>query len=697
MIFKMKPKSLMLGTFFLTVFLALLIQPKEVYATDYVAQVATNVSGSYVNSTSNSSQGGSSTITNGVNRQRTGYLCYLLNADGSQIPGLEAYAFRSPGCSEAELPNSIWYCWDRNEYYTINGWVEGVVARWNLTPWYCVPDSNGKDKVVSNEPDIKAWLKDEVQVTVDGATITTCNAAKFVADYFGNEAANRFVNDEYILVIETLMNFQYSEADASGTSGFVLTPAIQAQIMVDCVEEADEIIPDLTNAALIAICNDLSITPATRQAFIEYVAGQAYQQVIDILEAENGGISTGTGRVYKGDPVIGTVPNLIDYKYNVANTETTVFNSYTNGAACHAEKIATSEAGFVKYTGGTGALSDYHVFNTGVAMMIVHGTPVGQSTYDESKDTTPAKPPKESDGVTKIIKTYRTKDADGTLHHVHNYSESQLSNQICIEDEPEYKVVAWAAKPTQVSGVTGLNWDTKILPASQKGTTPTSVTLNDGLNYLYVLLEKEDTPTGDGPAEANYILSQSTIARHINLKTPDNETVNGVTMKNILDQTFKWNIPSILTEGETTPTCPGHTWYHADSDLTDCGNKTKKGCNMSCGACSPSCTTNHNGKGHLATCDTTKCEISHTHTSSCDTSVCTTDHNGQGCTSHQTGCTWNTDCCGGHTATCTWGQWHDDDLIRGLKRNNLTAKDYEAPIRCYFFTHFFIREIYNTF
>lgn len=151
-----------------------------------------------VDSTGDNSSGGTEKVVNGATVGRTGYLCYMLTVDGATVPGTDAVALKSPGYT-GDLAGSGWKCLARQGGYTASTW--SGTAPWNLAPWQAPPE--GSKECVTNEPDIRAWMLEE---TSSG----TPNAMNFVANICGEEVADKFGADEYILVIETIMNFQYS-------------------------------------------------------------------------------------------------------------------------------------------------------------------------------------------------------------------------------------------------------------------------------------------------------------------------------------------------------------------------------------------------------------------------------------------------------------------------------------------------------
>lgn len=332
-----------LGLFIIT---AIFSNSIQTYATDRDAQEKAAVESivAQYNGTSSSTHGGTSAITNGVSYTRTGYLCYLLTKDGSPT-GDPAYAFYSPGYNG--IAGSKWICTSRRGH-SVSSWRAEVP--WGVTPW-----ENGGSP--SNEPKIKEWA---LTIGVDGKP----NAQQFVFKTWGVEAEKSFQSDEYILVIETIMNFQYSISGGSSVG-------ISVETRKDIRSEA------LAKAANIVKPNGGPLN-SQEESVRQQIANGIYSQVITKLMET--GFTDGGSRTFTSDPLIGTVPNLIQYK-----GQSTVFNSYTNKVAPHAEKIKVSEAGFTAYTGsGSNQLSDSEVQSYGVAMLIIHCKNDAIHTYSTS-------------------------------------------------------------------------------------------------------------------------------------------------------------------------------------------------------------------------------------------------------------------------------------------------------------------------
>lgn len=388
-----------------------IITPMDVYAeseAELTNSAVDSILTSY-NGTSDSNRGGNSAIPNGVSYTRTGYLCYLLTKDGATT-GDPAYAFASPGFSA--ISGSKWVCTSRRGQ-SVSGW--SGEAFWGVTPW-----CNGGSP--SNEPQIRDWF---LKPTSDG----TPQALQFVQDCWGEKAARSFQSDEYILVIETIMNFQYSIAGGSGSGSG--SAGIPRQVL-------NQISKDATKQA-IAIVEKLNIQGSSQAAVIQGIARTIYNRVVSSLQKSG---YSGGNRTFTSDPLIGTVPNLIQYKNG-----SKVFDSYTNKVAPHAEKIRVSEAGFTAYpSSGPNQLTDSEVQSYGVAMLIIHCKNDAIHTYWEPNGS-PGNPEPRLPGKTgtcNIVKGYYKENlTTGAKESLGVYSELDVTSNIIVSSEPDFELVEY--------------------------------------------------------------------------------------------------------------------------------------------------------------------------------------------------------------------------------------------------------------
>lgn len=147
------------------------------------------------------SGGGAGThyIKNGVSQSRLGYLCYPVMAEGgAAVPGGSAEFFTAPGWNPVSGSKSMLE--PRRGQYGAPGGISGA-APWNLTPFNVSEGNN----YTTNMPQIKQWFQ------------TGGQGGDFVEKYWGEEIAEKFSSGDVVLVVETVMNFQYSKGSGGAT------------------------------------------------------------------------------------------------------------------------------------------------------------------------------------------------------------------------------------------------------------------------------------------------------------------------------------------------------------------------------------------------------------------------------------------------------------------------------------------------
>lgn len=519
---------------------------------------ADSAAGAIIDSLGRGSTAGTSTIQKGISYTRTGYLCYLLTKDGNPIPSMTAQAFRSPGCVLHDGTLSI--AKSRKGNYTADSFVGDA-------PWGCPPfgNSDSYGNVTTNEPTIKAWL------AAKDATGNS-NAVNFVHQTWNNSSYDeKFMDDEYVLVIETMVNFQYSVPDGSAGSSTDAGSTSGGMTKAEAIAYID----NLPNDTLVQAARDahasayLDIYDYYDNAINNYMAGRATEirtkdgfRVIDVLTAKeyrdnaitgmrsavrlematrytNGyvfsvGSTTSGGRQYFGTPILGTLPNVLDYRTTyIPECTSNWFASYTNKAAAFAEYItagkAGERAGFRPWTGSTTEkLTDGQVKEYGVGLMVISAhdniTTDATHTWDaENCGSTPGKAPEYIPTPTTsslsrsytIIKAYRTLNTStsSTSTYINDgvYTREDTIGKILIEDEPTYTVVDWftTSTPTATVGLSdATRWNESKSHASimEQGNSSLAspITLPSAQKYLYVLLEC--THTSSSPTDANYTL-----------------------------------------------------------------------------------------------------------------------------------------------------------------------------------------------
>lgn len=273
-------------------------------------------------------------FTGGISASRTGYLCYLLTSDGKAVPGTSAKLFKCPGY--AGLGGGIIRCTSRKGGYSASSWT-------GVAPWGCSPfTADG----ATNAEVIRAWIKAEYKPGVS-------NGNQFVAATWGDACSTKFKDGEYILVIENVLNFQYTLKFTYKKS--VTLPQWKMYYWTK-LREGNPSVP---------------LAAADGPARYYYDKAQS-------------------GTEYKalfGVPFVGTVRDCLGYFSEAkADAESThpfikvanvnYYTKYLNKIACFAERIgvgsAGQRAGFLPYTGSVDVfLSDAEVNTYGVGMLVI--------------------------------------------------------------------------------------------------------------------------------------------------------------------------------------------------------------------------------------------------------------------------------------------------------------------------------------
>ena len=555
MIFKPKIKKVLQSVPILlaALTLALSLNTLQTYADDVPS--ASDAASSIFTDIKGVNGGGSSTrVPDGIVDTRTGYLCYLLGADGTKL-NLSAYAFKSPGYDA--LDGTIWYATSRRGH-TVSEWK--AVAPWGIRPFNI-------DKT-TNYSQIKSWM---AQKDSNGVM----NAVDFVDKTWKNDTVTeKFFNGEYVLVCETLLHFRYSVPNEKMQK----PPTANSIPIKEFLMEKYNLPKDWQPS--------------------EWYLSEVRKELNKLLEEQweaEGKYQQGYTKV--GTPIIGTPSNCLDY-YNavVKSYGPNWFTSFTNNVAAFAEMInpggAGEKAGFRPWTGSTHEdfrLSESELDNHGLAMFVIKAKDSPQTTADESQIPTPHPAPVESTGTFSIIKNYRTKDTTtNTLTDDGCFTTSNLSNQITIENERDYQVIGWATS-SSTSTIDSITWSVPS-PITQ-GTTPTTITLEGIEKSLYLLLEKTEDPPPQEPQDYNYKLTESSITRRVHFSNPDNPLSN---MNNpyIENHTFKWIIPAHQTS------CPGNHPFTDACHGQHIGPHTAS-CEKGCPA---TCTQEHPTGSHIEAC-----------------------------------------------------------------------------------------------
>lgn len=168
-------------------------------------------------------------------------------------------------------------------------------------------------------------------------------------------------------------------------------------------------------------------------------------------------------------------------------------------------------------------------------------------------------------GTSNIIKCYYEENiTTGIKTDLGTYKTLECTNNIYIEDEPNFEIEEWVISSSTNPSITSLafNPPSTIL---RQGITSQEVTLGGIEKTVYILLKRveEDPPT---QLDYNYNLSQSSITRRVRLSNPDNQ----LTLPKVQNHIFTWTSSAHQTECTTHNCggcyCDGHSHRSSCSD-----------------------------------------------------------------------------------------------------------------------------------
>lgn len=521
------------------------------------------------------SGGGAGThyIKNGVSQSRLGYLCYPVMAEGgAAVPGGSAKFFTAPGWNPVSGSKSMLE--PRRGQYGDPGSISEA-APWNLTPFNVSEGNN----YTTNMPQIKQWFQ------------TGGQGGDFVEKYWGLPIAEKFSSGDVVLVVETVMNFQYSKGSGGATptkaeavayleskygswsTHSFLYKAYRAGVVSNGQWEQYKKARDSGNSSVIS-----EVTKGIMNAI-------AVEMVKELQSRGGGGAGN---QVMYGVPITATIPKAVAYKNSlgISGYNKTNVDSWVQKAAPDSEKIFKGDigerAGYVAdYSPAPFQDGQLTPANNGLAMFVISCKEDLIHTYWAANgspgDPEPASPNKI--GKYNIYKIYHTKKYkngvmiedtfnDGTFH------TEQCIPDISVDDEPdEYHLEYWSSD----TGTGDPSSSTEVLAkhGPQNGTGPKVITLSKqdrNEQSVYVVLVKEENEEEE--EDYNWLLTQSMITRTVWENYPDHQ----LGMELIKDHEFEfkstahgkpaytcgphYHDPGCQTRGtapNTTDYCPGHT------------------------------------------------------------------------------------------------------------------------------------------
>lgn len=420
-----------------------------------------------------------------------GVLLYLLERNGGgPVSGTTPKAFACGVKMETyELHAQDKY----NRYPEVTTWERDKNGLLTPLPWTTHQNTvtanaggfmNGSLK--SNVPAIKAWLKTE---KLNAAGEKTTQGIQMVKDLWEKECpgiTDRFVDEQVLLVAEPIVAIQFSQYNKSKSITFDNSfTYIKSQLVLfkNRVKASSQTVmsPDLSSLIdnYIKSLDDLITITGNGQ-----VSSQIMEDAIGSMKqnlkpfTKNSNIYKLLGKTYAGTPkMVASYYNSLTpdldavVEWNKADSGRT----YYRKAACASAfipqgSIICANANFSLLPTTIPARqihSDYNIqtYSIGMLAMLAFTSEEAQSTCDEPSLPNPHPAPNESNGTTTIIKSYRIRNTEtNTLTDRGTHTRSNLSNQILIEDEDDYKVIAWKTSTENITNLANFSvtWESSV-------------------------------------------------------------------------------------------------------------------------------------------------------------------------------------------------------------------------------------------
>lgn len=244
--------------------------------------------------------------------------------------------------------------------------------------------------------------------------------------------------------------------------------------------------------------------------------------------------------------------------YGCGEYGSSTFSKYTNNIYPNCMKFEFSQLGLNPCPSGKQTNST--IMSSASGIISVWNNEIReqvQTTYDESKGDTPAKPADESDGTYTIVKNYRYSTDNGSSYtDAGCFNIKNIASTIKIENEQSYKVVGYKISTTESTNINSLTWESSVPGTITKsGTSAKTVTLSNSEKCLYVLLEKTEGTPEVGDAELE--ISQASLTKRVRF-SDYNST------KAISTNVFKW-----YSDAFTVTSCSGHSYTDNCGNMTD--------------------------------------------------------------------------------------------------------------------------------
>lgn len=277
--------------------------------------------------------------------------------------------------------------------------------------------------------------------------------------------------------------------------------------------------------------------------------------------------------VYKGYTktstiLIGSANTIARYQLGVPELNpngSPVLRLYDNNRIPHSARFEQSKTimGLKVPSQTSGTLTNQQIADEAYGILAIWPNTSSIHTYDGVNS--PGKSPLTPAGFANIVKSYHTlNETTGEDIDDGCYITTNVSNNIIIDDEDEYKVEKWVVTDSDPTEVPGNSWNPPGT-VQDSGNSSGSTTVKDPGKTLFVLLKKtEQEEEEEIPEGIDYVIEQSQITKQVLLS----EAQTNPDAKNIKTYEFKWNLPSLKNS------CPGHSYPSGTRDVYDDeGNK----------------------------------------------------------------------------------------------------------------------------
>lgn len=301
------------------------------------------------------------------------------------------------------------------------------------------------------------------------------------------------------------------------------------------VEEWDNLVTELWGEQMIddMIQNDYALVLEAVYYYTIFIGGKSTGIVFAGTPNTIAKMQSGIGLDPIGDPKINRYTN----------------QNYAQSAMFQAD---VTMAGMLPPTQRSGKISNAQIQAQAYGLIAIW--PMNDSIHTYNGVDSPGNPPETPAGKYNIVKSYHTVNkTTGTDTDDGCYMSKNVTNNVIIDDEPEYKVQNWkvtTSEPVSVPGTdAGWNPPGTVQPENGSGKSTGSTTVKPPSKTVFVQLireEEEDEELIDG---IDYYIRESQISKQVLLSEAETNT----DAQNVItDQILIWEMPRLKN------TCTGH-------------------------------------------------------------------------------------------------------------------------------------------